>query len=48
MHLGGAPVFRVQVQNVPTYLQPDEFRAQFLSSEGVMNATAAKDENGCA
>lgn len=49
MHMGGqSTVFRVAVANVPTYLQPEEFRAQFLSSEGVTNATAGKDENGCA
>jgi hypothetical protein len=53
MHAGvplreGQPaVFRVQVVNIPSYLQPEEFRAQFINCDGVLNASVAKDESGC-
>jgi hypothetical protein len=41
-------VFRLQVVNIPSYLQPEEFRGQFSNFDGVINAAVAKDESGCA
>ena len=40
-------VFRLQVLNVPSYLQPDEFKSQFANCEGLVSASFAKDEAGC-
>jgi hypothetical protein len=39
---------RLQVLNVPQYLQGEEFRNQFLKLDGCINATMSKSENGCA
>lgn len=37
-------VFRLEVVNVPQYLNTDEFRAQFLKLEGCVEAVAEKDD----
>jgi hypothetical protein len=38
--------FRLEVQNIPQYLQNDEFKNQFLRCEGCVDAVVGKDETG--
>lgn len=37
-------LFRLEVINVPQYLNTDEFRAQFLKIEGCVDAVVEKDD----
>lgn len=37
-------VFRLEVINVPQYLNSDEFRAQFLKLDGCLEALLEKDD----
>lgn len=38
-------VFRLEVINVPQYLNGDEFRAQFLKLDGCVDAVVEKDDS---